>query len=103
MRFLSVSLLMFLTAVSPALPQNVQQDAATNPAAATKARTDQFREHKIVTNLTPKQASKRKFPLWAKVAIAGGGIAGSALLIRSVSRPVPNTPVGTSIRVEGQQ
>jgi hypothetical protein len=95
---------MLLTAVSPALPQNLQQHAVTHPAAATKATLDQFREPKIQAHLTSKQTSAWKLPLWAKVAIAGAGIAGSAFIIRSLSHPAPNAPnVGPSLRVEGER
>jgi hypothetical protein len=46
---------------------------------------------------TGEQKHKRRFPIWAKVAIVGGGIAGTALLIRHASRPAANPTFGNSV------
>jgi hypothetical protein len=105
MRYVSALLLMFLMAVLPVLPQDLQKAKPLNLAAATKAAAvsaNHFGESRVATNVMSEQTSQKKFPLWAKVAIAGGGIAGAAFLIRSVSHSAPSVPAGRQIMVEGQ-
>jgi hypothetical protein len=76
----------------------IQQSMATRYDAGRQ--TDFFQERAA---RVAEQRPEKKFPLWAKVALAGAGIAGSAILIKHLSRSTAAPIAGHSILVEGQQ